>query len=155
MQTFNLQHYQNRLLSKLLVWSGLSLVAGLFLQVLRDPFGRGLGQQFAGWGLVDGLIALAGLSVARRQAVLPTTPVLSAQVYIDEGKDARNLQRLLTINSVLDVFYMAGGLQLMRSKGARDAYWRGSGLGIIIQAGFLFFFDLLHARRIPVSSTKR
>ncbi len=150
MDPLKLQHQKSVLMTKLLVWSGLSLATGLYLQNSRDPFRRGLGQQFVGWGVVDGLISLIGLGAAWRNA-----SSLAAHHPVDApsetAREARSLQRLLAINSGLDVIYIVGGLELSRRRGAKEPYWHGAGLGIIIQGGFLFFFDILNALRISAS----
>ena len=49
------------------------------------------------------------------------------------------------VNTGLDVLYVLGGWRAMRGRGSADTRWRGRGLGIVLQGGFLFFFDLLNA----------
>lgn len=44
---------------------------------------------------------------------------------------------------------MAGGVVLLYTLGAQDRFAAGNGWGIIVQGGFLFFFDLLHALATP------
>ncbi len=62
-------------------------------------------------------------------------------------REGANLQRLLWINALLDLFYMRGGEWLMRKGGA---YRRGMGVGIFVQGLALFIFDLIHATDTPV-----
>jgi hypothetical protein len=93
------------------------------------------------WGLIDAGIALVGGWVTRRrQAKLldPSEPIVMA-------RETRNLRRILWINTGLDVLYIAGGITLTLTLGVDTVFWRGNGWGIIIQGGFLFLFDLLHA----------
>ncbi len=45
---------------------------------------------------------------------------------------------------------MAGGLTLVATLGATDPFAAGNGWGIVVQGGFLFVFDLLHARATPM-----
>jgi hypothetical protein len=125
---------------------------------LGSPFWRGFGAQAVGWGLVDAAIALLGRWVSqRRRAALTDSggDPLSPDVL---ERQARNLRRLLWVNTGLDVLYVAGGLALamagIRCSGpslagmrAMAVSWRGHGWGIVAQGGFLFFFDLIHARR--------
>ncbi len=68
------------------------------------------------------------------------------------AKEQRNLQRLLWINTGLDVLYILGGLKLVQTKGAGDARWRGRGWGIVVQGGFLFFFDAFQAMALTRGS---
>ncbi len=119
---------------RLLTWSVLSMAVGGLLWRRGSLFWRGFGAQALGWGAVDGLIALSGLRPGR-------------QPPQDPARAARNLRRLLWFNAMLDVGYMAGGLWLVRSKGRSDAQWRGQGWGIVVQGGFLFVFDVVHALR--------
>lgn len=122
---------------RLLGWSAASMAAGLPLAASRRPLLRGLGQQFAAWGAVDGAIALAGRWSNRRKSAL-------------SGGELGNLRRLLLVNAGLDVLYISGGAALAARRGQDDPYWRGVGLGIVVQGGFLLVFDLWHGLRTPV-----
>ena len=62
-----------------------------------------------------------------------------------EAHESRRLERVLWGNTALDVLYVLGGVWLMQGWGAESPLWRGHGLGVVIQGGFLFFFDLYHA----------
>jgi carboxylesterase len=55
----------------------------------------------------------------------------------------------LWINAGLDVLYVTGGFVLLHRLGARDPFVAGTGWGIVVQGGFLFFFDLLNAVTVP------
>ncbi len=141
---------QQNITRQLLIWSGLSIAAGLGLQRAGD-FWRGLGAQAIGWGAIDALIAGFGQHSARRKQAALSDP-LAQDVVIGE---TRNLRRLLWINTALDVGYVISGLLLARSKGQTSRTWRGHGWGIVIQGGFLFFFDLIHALRLPSQEDSR
>ena len=121
---------------RLLAWSMLSMVGGALLWRRGAPFWRGFGVQALGWGAIDALLAASGLRPGRQPSPEP-------------ARAARSLRRLLWFNAALDVGYMAGGLWLARSKGRTDANWRGQGMGIVVQGGFLFVFDIFHAVRVP------
>jgi hypothetical protein len=119
-------------------WSALSIASGLSLAASHQPLLRGLGQQFVAWGAIDGSIALAGRWFHQRKA----------------GQDGaaqkiHSLRRLLLVNAGLDVFYVAGGLALAVRRGQDNPYWRGVGLGIVVQGGFLLAFDLWHGLNAP------
>jgi hypothetical protein len=108
-----------------------------------DAFWRGVAKQTSGWALINGLIARFGRrSSQARKAKLadPLDPTITAQ-------ESRKLRRVLQVNAGLDVLYVAGGIALAVTKGKEDAEWRGQGLGIVSQGLFLFFFDLVMARR--------
>ena len=62
-----------------------------------------------------------------------------------ETREARWLSRILWVNTGLDVIYILGGLWLFQTWGEGSSLWQGHGVGIIIQGGFLFLFDLSHA----------
>lgn len=138
--------FQCRLSERLLVWSGLSLAAGALLIASNRPFWKAFGIQAAVWGLVDAGIAWLGRRDAREKATLGTAQAQPAA-------QARRLRRLLWLNTGLDVLYGAAGLSLVFTLGRNDLTWRGHGWGIILQGGFLFFFDLYHALRIPPTSS--
>jgi hypothetical protein len=129
-----LWRFQRRLTSLLLGWAAASIGTGLVLWRGDDPLRRGVGEQYAGWGVINAIIAL----VARR-------PPAQANMLVETAARKRTLSRLLWVNTGLDVLYILGGRRVMRNRGATDARWRGRGLGIVLQGGFLFFFDLLSA----------
>lgn len=130
---------------RLLLWSGLSIAAGLGL-LLASPFWQGVGVQAVGWGLADAAIALFGTWITRRRTARldPLAPGVEAQ-------EARSLRRLLRINAGLDVLYVLGGAALALTLGAGHPFWRGTGWGIILQGTFLLLFDTAHARLVPAA----
>jgi hypothetical protein len=136
-----LWQFQRRLTGLLLGWAAASIGTGLALMRGDDPLRRGVGEQSIGWGVVNALIALIG----RR-------PPAEANALVEVAARKRTLSRLLWLNTGLDVLYVWGGWRLMRGRGATDTHWRGRGLGIVLQGGVLFFFDLINAlvlRRVP------
>ena len=137
----NIWKFQSNLSRRLLAWSFLSMLIGVLLQTRRARFTRGLGQQFAGWGLIDAMIAIFGERVSKKRAALLTDPLA---LDITE-RESRKLRKILLINTGLDVGYAVGGAALVLTKGKSDPGWRGHGFGVIIQGSFLFFFDLFHA----------
>ena len=135
--------FQDTLSRRLLLWSALSIAAGIGLLAFGDPFWRGFGLQALVWGLIDAAIAWFGQrSAARRRGRGPH----SAEAL---AREAANLRRLLWINTGLDVLYVTGGLVLLYTMAAQNPFAGGNGWGIIVQGGFLFFFDLLHALVVP------
>ncbi|MFZ2362614.1 MAG: hypothetical protein WA040_24955 [Anaerolineae bacterium] len=126
---------------RLLGWSMISVASGLPLAVSRQPLLRGLGQQFVAWGAIDGTIALAGRWSQRRKAEQGAA-----------SEEIAALRRLLLVNAALDVLYVAGGVTLAVRRGKDDPYWRGVGLGIVVQGGFLLGFDLWHGLHAPEDS---
>jgi len=137
--------FQARLARRLMAWGVASIAAGAVFILYKDKFWRGLGQQFFLWGLIDALIAwFGGRGSQQRLAKFSADPA-GLLAATQAGKDARRLQNLLAINTALDVLYVFGGAAVLRRRGAVDRYWRGAGLGIIIQGAFLYLFDLIHA----------
>jgi hypothetical protein len=132
---------QRTISQQLLAWSGLSILIGLWLTLTkRDPNRRGFGQQAAAWGAIDAVIAIGGKIAADRHAAKPTAQHLSIQ-----QKEAKDLRRLLWLNTGLDVLYVLSGLALARRPDPNGRGWRGHGWGIVVQGFFLFWFDLFHA----------
>ncbi len=141
-------NFQDALTRRLLLWSALSMAAGLMLLILGDPFARGLGVQALAWGLIDAGIAWLGRRSAEMRLL---KQIKSGQDRIQcAASEARNLRRLLWINVALDVLYIAGGVVLVVTLGRSDAFARGNGWGVVVQGGFLFVFDLLHALLMPL-----
>jgi hypothetical protein len=141
----NIWQFQSHLTRRLLNWSFLSLAIGIFLQIHGSRFVRGLGQQFAAWGLIDALIAIFGKRSAQKRQANLMDPLASEIT----SQESRKLRMILWINAGLDIGYMAGGIGLALTKGNENTGWRGHGIGIIIQGGFLMIFDLIHALKIP------
>ncbi len=135
--------FQDALTRRLLLWSALSVFAGALLLIFGDAFWRGFGLQAVVWGVIDAGIAVFGrrASEKRRLSNLGGPSIME--------KEARSLRRLLWINTGLDVLYVAGGIVLIYTIGQDDAFARGNGWGIVVQGGFLFLFDLLHALAAP------
>lgn len=156
------QYYQ-AITRRLLVWSVISVVAGAALllffssvDVLRvtPPVVNwllpiGIGLQAMAWGVIDAGIGFVGSWITRLRRARLADPS-TAEVL---SREARNLRRILLINTGLNVLYVAGGIALALTLGPDNPFWRGNGWGIIIQGGFLFFFDLLHALGVPWSET--
>ena len=132
----SLWRFQQRLTGILLGWAAASIGVGLAIARGGDPLRRGVGEQYVGWGIVNAVIAVIGRRGASRQR---------SAAPADAAAQKRTLSRLLWVNTGLDVLYVLGGWRVMRGRGAADAHWRGRGLGIVLQGGFLFFFDLLNA----------
>jgi hypothetical protein len=140
----NIWQFQSKLTQHLLIWSLLSMMVGSLLQISRKRFFRGLGQQFAAWGFIDALIAVFGNRAAQNRYLQHADPLASEVTASETSK----LRKILWINAGLDVGYVAGGTALALTKGKTDTGWRGHGIGVIIQGGFLFFFDLFHALKL-------
>jgi len=136
--------YYKAITRRLLVWSTVSVIAGVALLAF-GPLLQGVGIQAIAWGVIDAGIALVGGWVTRRRRAGLADP--SAPEVL--AREAHNLRRILLINTGLDVLYVSGGILLALTLGADNPLWRGNGWGIVVQGGFLFFFDLLHALGVP------
>ena len=137
----NVWTFSSQLTRRLLLWSVFSVLVSAATIFSPNPFLRGLGIQFLAWGAIDGSIAIFG---ARASAKKQAKKQESERVEI-ESKEAQWLSRILWINTGLDVLYILGGIWLTQTWGADSLLWKGHGVGIIIQGGFLFFFDFFHA----------
>jgi hypothetical protein len=132
---------QRAISQRLLVWSSVSILIGLWLTFThRHPNRRGFGQQAVSWGAIDAAIAVGGKIASDRRATDPNALDGSVQ-----QKEAQKLRRLLWFNAALDVLYVLGGLALAHRQDPDRRGWRGHGWGIVVQGFFLFWFDLYHA----------
>ena len=136
--------YYRTITRRLLMWSIVSVTAGVAL-LFFGPLWQGVGLEAIAWGAIDAGIALVGGWVTRRRRA-GLADALAPEVL---SREARNLRRILLINTGLDVLYVAGGVLLALTLGADSPFWRGNGWGIVVQGGFLFLFDLFHALGIP------
>jgi hypothetical protein len=127
--------FQLRLLKQLTAWSLLSIFAGGLLALLsaERSFWQAFGGMNAAWGLVNLLIASAGLFgvLKKKRRGIP-----------DEQAERRKLLRLLKVNVFLDVGYVLVGLGMVIW--GRSALLHGFGWGIILQGAFLLLFDAFH-----------
>jgi esterase/lipase len=134
--------FQNVLSRRLIVWAGVSTLAGILLMTTGGPAWRAFGIQAAAWGIIDGIIGWFGLKRAQSRLGKPSTDQ-------EEDAEGQKIRRILWINNALDVLYVAGGTAMVFFLGRESSFWRGTGWGIIIQGAFLFVFDLWHALRVP------
>lgn len=135
--------FQASLTRRLAWWSVFSILTGTWM-AWGTEFWRGMGIQFLAWGGIDLAIAFFGaMTTRKRKAKLTPEELISTQ----PGEHA-NLAKILWINTGLDVLYVVGGMALILTLGASDSFWQGNGWGIILQGGFLFFFDLFHAMKL-------
>jgi hypothetical protein len=112
-----------RLLLWSIPWAGAGIVG---LWASNDDAQKGFWGMSGAWGAINATIALVGL--------LTPEPALG------------DLKTILLVNGGLDVLYILGGVYLLTRP---EAMWRGSGVAVIVQGGFLLVFDLLHAFLIP------
>lgn len=136
----DIHQVQTQIGQQLAAWSGFSLGASAVMALMGNALWRGVASQFAGWGAIDLIIAILGLKSAQKRAADPESHMPEQQ-----AKARDDLRKVLWINTALDVGYVSGGVALARTKGHDDRFWRGAGWGIVIQGGFLFVFDLMHA----------
>jgi hypothetical protein len=115
---------------RLLVWALPWMGAGILgLWLSSSDSQKGFWGMSGAWGFVNGAIALIGLLGA-------------------ETQDYAGLRTTLWVNAGLDVLYLASGLYLLSRP---EETWRGGGVAILIQGGFLLVFDILHALLVPVA----
>jgi alpha-beta hydrolase superfamily lysophospholipase len=134
--------YQRLLCRRLLTWSALSLILGVVLLLRGEAFWSGFGLQAVVWAIIAAGIAaigMRGLGVKLDRTIDPP----------QANREAARLRRILWINTGLDVLYIATGAIITLTLGQSDPFARGSGWGIVLQGGFLFLFDLLHALGTP------
>lgn len=137
------------------LWGVTSTLAGAVIALTATrPRVRAFGAQTAAWGAVDASIA----AVAHVRARSPRRP--------DAAQRRRSLGRLLAVNTVLDVGYVAGGVALLRYadriadagplSGRRSAAeLRGDGSAVVVQGGFLLLLDSVNLVRVARAGTRR
>jgi hypothetical protein len=138
--------FEKSLMRRLLLWAILSILFGAGLIFFGDHFWQGFGIQALAWGAVDGIIVWFGWRRVRKNLGVDASNQINT-------REARRIRKILWINTALDVLYMASGAVIIFTLGSTSAFWRGTGWGIIIQAVFLFIFDMWHAFHVPHPST--
>ncbi len=146
----NIWDFQTRLTNRLLTWSALSVAFSAPTIFSASPFLRGVAIQFFVWGAVDAAIAYFGARASAKKR-LKMAEAASAE---SEARESRWLENILWVNTGLDVLYVLGGVWLIQSWGAESMLWRGHGWGVVIQGGFLLFFDFFHAFALRRLRTK-
>ena len=102
-------------------------------------------MQFAGWGLIDGLIAAFALRGASDKAVQLESGEIPPPEY---ARQVRNFKAIVWANAFLDIGYIFGGKWLI-NRFPQDDEKRGMGWGIILQGAFLLIWDILLALLSP------
>lgn len=149
METENLVNVERTLTKTLLGWSAASMVLGTAIALAgKKRESKSLtefGRQTAAWGAVDAVIAGAGLISQKRRGELTEEQT---------QEQARKLHKLLVINTIADVGYVAGGVALVSRGSRKKSTLRmgiGDGLAIVIQGAFLFVLDVSQASRLRKS----
>lgn len=140
-ESFNVFRYQQQTLPVLLGWAAGSVVTGLLWRQANSERLRGLGNQFVGWGLVDGAIAAFGLLGAKRSAERLEQGEMTRE---DHDRQARRFETIVWVNAALDVGYIIGGW-LHGSKAGADERRQGTGWGVMVQGAFLLIWDIILA----------
>lgn len=107
-------------------WSAATLIGGAALWAAgRNDAARAFGRQTFAWGVVNA--AIAGWAASR------PTP------------DVPRLRKILMVNAVADVGYVAAGAALYRSGKRPD------GAAVVVQGAFLLALDSHYAYHLPRS----
>jgi hypothetical protein len=115
---------EKTLTKALLAWSVASIAVGTPLALIGRKMDNTLvsefGRQNAAWGAVDAAIAGVGLMTRRRRGVLS---------HDQAEREIRKLRKLLVINSVADLGYIAGGMVIVgRSRRGMSSLRMGAGM---------------------------
>ena len=144
--------HQKNAMKVLGAWSLASLAAGVPMAFSSDHFARDFGYQNIAWGAIDGAIAGFGYRGAMRKQLSNASLEYDLLNAVEQAKFAR----VLKINAILDVGYVAVGSGLLLS---RKENLRGHGAGVLTQGAFLLLFDGInyfiakrHRRHIPVEN---
>lgn len=137
--------YQHLISRRLIYWSAISILTGVALFFSGTEFWRGFGIQAMAWGLIDLILAGFGLRGSLSKLFTPVDLEVA-------NREAAKLRRILWVNTWLDVVYITAGAVLYLTRGQSDAFFAGTGIGIILQGGFLLVFDYWHYRNTPDES---
>ena len=120
--------HQDRAMDILLAWGGLSVGAGAVMVFQPSPVVRAFGIQNLAWGAINAGIALWAQNSIKEKR----------RNGFSMEEERASFRRILLINTLLDLLYVAVGVGLMLSE---KESLRGHGIGVTVQGSFLFFFD--------------
>lgn len=141
----NIWQYQFILARRLAWWSMGSFSLGVIL-FWMEPLLRGFGIQTFVWGLINAARAVAGALLTTKRRSKLSDPAATEAVQ----KEADQLWKRLWWLVLLDSVCVLVGVVLAFSLGRQDAWWRGTGIGVVVQGLFLLGFDWYHAKDVPV-----
>ena len=128
-------------------WATLNIISGSTGYFLSEKSGKYFHQMNAGWNLVNaGIAGFALYNISQLDA--------SALTYTESLNELQKLDKILLLNTGLDVGYMATGAWLWeRGLRKNSNRLKGYGKSLIIQGAFLFTFDLiLYLIHSPITS---
>lgn len=123
--------HSDKAMNTLLGWGGLSIAAGTGMLFSGNPRIQYAGIQNIAWGAIDSGIAFWAKSGN-----------VNDRLRLSPQQKTQNFRKALWINGLLDVVYIGVGYALY-SKGKNDKV-KGSGVGVMVQGGFLFAFDWIN-----------
>jgi hypothetical protein len=118
------------------------LNSSLLIAGTNDKRTEAFYQMNIGWNAVNLALAIPGFINARKKLQDSNKPDNAADIM----EEAHNIEKILLLNTGLDVAYMAAGGCLMNIQTSdidRKMQFEGFGAGLILQGGFLFAFDII------------
>jgi carboxylesterase len=134
--------FQHKFSVRLLVWSSLSILAGVALSAAGYPFWRSFGIQFLLWGIFEAAFGLLTCIRARRKSKQPSTPE-------EDEREAIQVERFLWLSAGLAALVLLASLALLLGLGSSSPSWKGSAWAHLAQGGFLLTLLWQHALKIP------
>ena len=137
---FNKERLERQRISMIVLggWAVGNIAVGASLYGNRQGEDRYFHLMNMGWGVIN-----LGLATAGYLSAVNTDPT-SLDLY-QSVQAQHNLQKILLLNTGLDVGYVLGGLYLIersKTRGKKPERLKGFGRSIILQGAFLFAFDL-------------
>ena len=123
--------HQEKAMKGLTYWGIGSMAVGTGMLFSGNPRVQYAGIQNIAWGAIDAGIAYLG-----------TRNLDTERLTKSPLQKRRQFRNALWINGLLDVLYIGAGYW-MYSKGKNEKI-KGTGVGVMVQGGFLFAFDWIH-----------
>lgn len=114
-----------------------AVIGGAILAGRGEPWVQAIGWQFAIWGMIDLVFAWMGVRQFRR----------SDRGEADDVAEATKLARTLRTSDKMNWFWMLIGLTLIGA-GVGNVVVMAHGIGVLIQGGFLLFYDRVFMYRL-------
>lgn len=136
----SVQDFENTIGREWLIWGGVSAWGGFFMLIFRNPFWASFGIPCI---VMGGILVL--LSVWLRGRAKRLAPEAEA-THIAE---LNFLNTLLWVMIVVSIIGVATGLGLVLWYGTKNNTSFGVGVGLIVQMGIVFAFNLWGTQKMP------
>jgi len=134
--------YENVLTRRLFLWAVVNILVGIGLMIFADGLWVPFGLQLLIWGAVEVGLAWCGMRMAGKQ-------LYKRHAREEEEKEAARVRRVLWYAAGLGALVLACAAVSVYFWQPESLFWRGAGIGMLVQCIFLIVFCMRHALKVP------